>query len=191
MPPLHPTEHRGLRELFAFSRSLSTSWDQLAQRLPPARARPFRDGAQAARELIGQLEVHAAAYGLQSRPAAQGLGSSIGVARTAVRNRFLEVNQASRFALEEVAYVVGLLAYLRRVAETREDLRSRDFCAAWLERFEEIERQARASAAELGADPDLAIEPFDPSLLGKAGQGVGYAIGTVGEWVDRQVGNRR
>src|SRR5215208_1939426 len=145
MPSLHPTEHRGLRELFAFSRSLSTHWEQLAERLPQTRALPFREGAQAARELVAQLEVHAAAYGLHGRPSAQGLGSSIGLARAAVRNRFLEVNQAARFALSEVAYVIGLLAYLRRVAETREDARARDFCAAWLERFEEVERQARAS----------------------------------------------
>ena len=156
--------------------------------MPAARARPFRDGGLAAQELIAQLEVHAARYGLHGKPAAQGLGNSIGLTRAAVRNRFLEVNQAARFALTEVAYLVGLLAYLRRVAETREDLTARDFCAAWLERFEEVERQARASAAELGADPDLAIEPYDPSLLGKAGHSVGFAIGTVGEWVDRKVG---
>ncbi len=190
MASLHPTEHRGYRELFAFSRSLSTHWEQLAQRLPEARGRPFREGAEAARELVGQLEVHAAAYGLHGKPAAQGLGSSIGLTRAAVRNRFLEVNQAARFALSEVAYLIGLLDYLRRVAETREDLRARDFCAAWLERFNEVERQARASAAELGADPDRAVEPYDRSVLGKAGHSVGFAFGTVGEWVDRQVGGR-
>ena len=188
MASLHPTEHRGFRELFAFSRSLSKHWDQLAQRLPASRGRPFRDGAEAARELIAQLEVHAAAYGVHSKPAAQGMGLSIGLTRASVRNRFLEVNQVARFALSEIAYLVGLLAYLKRVAQTRQDTRARDFCAGWLERFEGIERQARSSAAELGADPDLAVEPYDRSALGKAGQSVGFAFGTVGEWVDRKVG---
>lgn len=188
--PLHPTEHRGYRELFAFSRSLSTHWEQLAERLPRTSARPFREGAKTARELIRQLETHAEAYDLHGKPAAQGLGHSIGSARAGLRNRFLEVNQATRFALSEVASLVGLLAYLRRVAETREDARAHDFCSGWLERFEEVEHQARASAAELGADPELAIEPYDLSLLGKAGHSVGFAIGTVGEWVDRQVDSR-
>lgn len=191
MSTLHPTEHRGYRELFAFSRSLSTHWEQLAKRLPQTRARPFREGASAARELIGQLETHAGSYDLHGKPAAQGLGNAIGMARAGLRNRFLEVNQATRFALGEIAHVVSLLAYLRRVAESRDDARARDFCSGWLERLEEVERQARGAAAELGADPDLAIEPYDPSLLGKAGQSVGSAIGTVGEWVDRQAAQRR
>jgi len=190
MPTLHPTEHRGYRELFAFSRSLSAHWEQLAERLPQTRAGPFREGASAARELIGELETHAGAYDLHGKPAAQGLGNSIGMARAGLRNRFLEVNQAARFALGEIAHVVSLLAYLRRVAETRDDVRARDFSSGWLDRLEEVERQARGAAAELGADPDLAIEPYDPSPLGKAGQSVGAALGAAGEWVDQQVAKR-
>ncbi|MDQ3588309.1 MAG: hypothetical protein M3375_08175 [Actinomycetota bacterium] len=190
MSTLHPTEHRGYRELFASSRSLSTHWEQLAERLPQTRARPFSEGASAARELIRQLETHAAAYDLHGKPAAQGLGHSIGTARAGLRDRFLEVNQATRFALGEVGHVVALLGYLRRVAETRDDARAQDFCSGWLGRLEEVERQARGAAAELGADPDLAIEPYDPSPLGKAGHSVGSAIGTVGEWVDRRMTKR-
>ncbi|MDQ3720606.1 MAG: hypothetical protein M3350_07500 [Actinomycetota bacterium] len=190
MPTLHATEHRGYRELFAFSRSLSTHWGQLAERLPPTSARPFREGASAARELTGQLETHAEAYDLHGKPAAQGLGNSIGMARASLRNRFLEVNQATRFALGEIAHVVSLLGYLLRVAETRDDARARSFCSGWLERLDEIESQARGAAAELGADPDSAIEPYDPSPLGKAGQSVGAALGRAGEWVDQQMAKR-
>ena len=85
---------------------------------------------------------------------------------------------------------MGLLAYLRRVAETREDARARDFCAAWQQRLEEVERQAREAVAELGADPDLAMEPYDTSLPGRAMQSVGVAIGSLGEWTDRQAAER-
>ena len=84
-----------------------------------------------------------------------------------------------------MAYLIGLLDYLRRVAETREDLRARDFCAGLARAFTEVERQARASAAELGADPDRAVEPYDRSVLGKAGHSGASPSGPVGEWVDR------
>jgi len=46
------------------------------------------------------------------------------------------------------------------------------------------------SGPELGADPDLAIEPYDPSPLGKAGHSVGAALGAAGEWVDQQAAKR-
>src|SRR5215208_5047209 len=186
MPSLHPTEHRGLRELFAFSRSLATHYDQLADHLPAAQTGAFRDGAESARELLRQLETHAAAYGLHGKPAAQGLGSSIGTVRAEVRNRFLETDRAARFALSEIAYLVGLLAYLRRVAETRGDARARDFCAGWQHRMEEVEREARAAAAEVGGAPDTAMKPYDTSLVGRALQSVGFVLGSVGEWTDRQ-----
>jgi hypothetical protein len=190
MPSLHPSEHRGLRELFAFSRSLATHWDQLAGHLPAPQATAFRDGAQAARELIRQLEPHAASYGLYGRPAAQGLGASIGLARAAVRNRLMETDRAARFAVSEIAYLVSLLAYLRRVAETRDDPRARDFCEGWRTRLEEVETAARRAAAELGSDPDRAMEPYDTSPLGRAGQSIGYLLGSLGEWVDRQAARR-
>jgi hypothetical protein len=191
MASLHPTEHRGIRELFAFSRSLATHYDDLAEHLPPAQAGAFRDGAEAARELLRQLETHAAAYDLHGKPAAEGLGNSVGAMRAQVRNRFLETDRATRFGLSEIAYLVGLLAYLARVAETREDARARDFCAGWQQRMEEVERNVRSAAAELGADPDTAMQPYDTSALGRALQSVGVALGSAGEWTDRQVAKRR
>ena len=190
MPSLHPTEHRGYRELFAFGRSLSTHWGQLDQHLPPTRSRPVREGAQQAQELLRQLETHAAAYDLHGKPAAQGLGSSIGLVRSRVRNRFVETDRATRFALSEIAYVVALLEYLERVARTREDARAQEFCSGWSARMGAVERQARVAAAELGADPDLAMQPYDGSLLGKALQSVGFVVGSVGEWTDRQAAKR-
>jgi hypothetical protein len=191
MASLHPTEHRGYRELFAFGSSLFVHWDQLDQHLPPTRARPFREGAEEARELVRQLETHAAAYDLHGKPAAQGLGNSIGVARSRVRNRFVETDRATRFALSEVAYVVALLEYLERVAQTRGDSRAQEFCSGWASRMSAIERHARVAGAELGADPDLAMQPYDGSLLGKALQSVGFVLGSVGEWTDRQAAKRR
>ncbi len=119
------------------------------------------------------------------------MGNSIGLARSRVRNRFLETDRATRFALSEIAYVVALLEYLERVAQTRGDSRAHEFCSGWCERMSGVERQARVAAAELGADPDLAMQPYDGSLLGKALQSVGFALGSVGEWTDRQVAKRR
>ena len=187
MKDLHPAENRGYRELYVFTRQLAEHWEALA---PAFAGADLEKGARSARELLDELEPLTAARGLHGRPAAQGVGRSLaGGGR--VRDRFLERNQALRLAVEEVQHVVTLLTYLGSVAAQREDEELAEFCARWVRKLKRTENAARKAAASLGENPDAAIEPLDTSTLGKAAHSVGYAMGTVGEWVDRQAAKRR
>ena len=185
---LHPAENRGYRELYAFARQMADHWEALAPAFPDA---PLERGAGAAGELIEELEPLTAARGLHGHPAAQGVGKTLARQRGVVRDRFLERGQALRFAVEEVQHLVTLLAYLGSVAGTRSDEELGDFCARWVRRLKRLGSEARKAAASLGEDPDDAIEPLDTSRLGRAAHSIGYAFGTVGEWVDRQAAQRR
>ena len=189
---LHPAENRGYRELYAYARQLVDHWEALAER---SEGRPegaaLAGGAAAARDLIDELEPVTGSRGLHGRPAAQGVGSSLAKQRTGLRDRFLERNQAVRFAVEEMQHVVTLLSYLGSVAARRGDEELGAFCARWVRKLKRHENAARKAAAALGEDPDAAIEPLDDSPAGRAAHGVGYAIGTVGEWVDRRAAERR
>jgi hypothetical protein len=185
---LHPAENRGYRELYAFARQVVDHWEALHPAFPDA---PLDRGARAASELIAELEPLTAARGLHGRPAAQGVGRTLAKQRGGVRDRFLERNQALRLAVEEVQHLVTLLAYLGSVAGGRGDEQLGDFCARWVRRLKRIESEARKAAAALGEHPGAAIEPLDTSKLGKAAHSLGYAMGSVGEWVDRQAAKRR
>jgi hypothetical protein len=189
---LHPAENRGYRELYAFARQLAEHWATLLPRFAggPA-AEPLERGEAAARELLAELEPLTAARGLHGRPAAQGMGASLAKQRGVVRDRFLERNQALRFALEELQHLTTLIAYLGSVAGTRRDEELQEFCGRWERKLKRLEGQARKGAAALGEDPDAAVEPFDPTGVGRAAHSLGYAMGTVGEWVDRRVADRR
>ena len=188
---LHPAENRGYRELYASARQLASHWSRLARRLPPSTAGPFERGVVAADDLISELEPLTASYGLHGKPAAQGVGLSFAQGVTAVRDPFLELERATRLGLLDLQHLTTLLGFLGAAAQSRGDERLREFCGRWERRLRRIESAARARAVELGADPDAAIRPFDPSPLGRAAQSVGYAAGAVGEWIDRQAGRRR
>ena len=185
---LHPAENRGYRELYAFARQLVEHWGALTSRLGEGSpATPVLErGAAAVRELIGELEPVTARYGLHGRPAAQGAGAGIARQRAAVRDRFLERNQALRFAVEDAQHVTTLLAYLGNVAEARRDAELAEFCGRWERKLRRHESAARKAAAELGARPDEAVERLDSSPVGKAAHAVNTAVGTAGEWVDRR-----
>jgi hypothetical protein len=66
-----------------------------------------------------------------------------------------------------------------------------EFCQSWERRLRRQVSAVRKSAIELGSDPDLAVLPLDPSPAGRAAHRVAWAVGTVGEWTDRQVARRR
>jgi hypothetical protein len=188
---LHPAENRGYRELYVYARNLAASWPALAGRMAGLSAeKPLRDGAEAATALLAELERTTPDYGLYGKPAAEGLGDTLAKSRRGVRDRFLERNQALRFAVSDVQHVVTLLGYLEQIARTRADERLRTFCSEQRARLMPVERNVRAAAIELGSKPDVAIEPLDRSVAGRMAYGAAFAFGSVGEWLDRRAGGR-
>ena len=190
---LHPAENRGYREVYAFARQMAEHWSALTRQpgIGPGAAEPLEQGAAAARELIVELEPVTARYGLHGKPAAQGVGINLARGRVAVRDRFMERNQALRFAVKDVEHLTMLLAYLASVAESQSDAELVEFCGLWEGKLRRHVGAARKAAADQGADPDGAVEPLDDSSLGKAAHSVGYLTGMVGEWVDRRAAAAR
>ena len=189
---LHPAENRGFRELYLYARQLVHHWGALAGRLDESPlAGVLSRGAESARGLIHELEPVTAEYGLYGKPAAQGVGVSVARQRTAMRDRFLEVNQAARLAVEDLHHVVTLLGYLETLTRTRDHGDLADVVGRWERKLRRLESEARRTVVALGADPESAIEPLDSSPLGRAAHGAGYALGTAGEWVDRKAAERR
>jgi hypothetical protein len=189
---LHATEHRGYRELYSFARQLAEHWPALASRFEPdGPVAALRQGATAARTLLQELDPLTASYGLYGKPAAQGVGVFIARSRAGVRDRLLERDRALRLSVLELQYLTMLLGYLGAVARGRRDHRLADFCGRWERKLRRVESAARKAAVELGADADAAVQPLDPSPVGRAAQSLGYAAGAVGEWVDRRAANRR
>jgi hypothetical protein len=189
--PLHPAENRGYRELYLTGRQLAQRWGRLAEALAGTPAsQPVARAARSVGQMLDELEPLTANHDLHGRLAAQGSGARIGSARTAVFDRFLERNQALRLALCDLEHVATLLAYLATLGETRGDSTLHEFCSAWERRLRRQLEAVRKAAVAMGEDPDGAIEPLDPSRIGRAAHGAAYAAGTVGEWVDRQVARR-
>jgi len=190
--PLHPAENRGYRELYLTGGQLVQHWGKLEARLAGSAAEAaLRDTAEAVREMLVELEPLTAKQGLHGKLAAQGSGAGIGSARGAVLDRFLERNQALRFALGELEHLITLLAYLAEVSRRRRHTRLAEFCRSWEERLTTSAAAVGAAVVELGGDPDAAIEPIDASPVGRAAHTTAHAVGTVGEWVDRQAGRRK
>jgi hypothetical protein len=188
---LHPAENRGYRELYAFSRQLIEHWSRLRDRFAVGpESGPLDSGVRAVERMLTELEPLTARYGLHGRPAAQGVGQSIALQRAALRDRFLERGQALRLAVLELQQLTTLLAYLAAVAQSRSDEQLADFCGRAERRLRRVESSVRKAVAELGARPDDAIEPLDPSSVGRAAHSLGYVMGTVGEWVDRRASRR-
>jgi hypothetical protein len=180
---LFPAEHRALRELHAMARHLGAHWDGLAERIGGEPAEELQRGAAAARELVGELNERTAAHDLYGFPSAQGVGIWEARLRGA-SDMLLERNQALRHAVLDVQYVTALLAYLAELALRRDDAALASWHRRWETRLREIEEAARAVAVAEGRDPERAIEPAEPSALGRAGHAVASGIGTLGEALD-------
>ena len=190
--PLHPAENRGYRELYAFTRAMTAHWPRLVARLGPGPAsEALEAGVRQARTLLEELADVTARYDLHGRPAAQSVGHRLASLRNLAGDRFLERNQAVRFAAQEAQHLSTLAGYLGEVAAARGDQELAGFARGWERRLRRTENAVRRAAIELGASPDAAVEPLDASPLGRAAHGVGYVVGTVGEWVDRRAAELR
>jgi len=187
---VHPAEHRALRELHAFSRELARHWTGLAGRLGGEEAALLRAGADDAGRLVSELNAATAARDLYGAPAAANAGR-FARARPAAPDVSLERNQALRFAVLDVQHCVTLLGYLARLAAADGDDELRTLLARWERVLRGHERAVRAAAVALGERPDEAIAPADSSAAGRLGQKAANAVGTVGEWVDRQAARAR
>lgn len=189
---LHPAENRGYRELGAFTRALIQHWPALADRLGPGDAADvLRAGAAEAGVLLSEMRAAIAAHDLHTGAAAQGVGRGIAGARNLAGDRFLERNQALRLAVGEAQHVTTLVGYLGCVAEARGDEQLAAFGRRWERRMRRTENAVRAAAIELGSSPDSAVERLDRSPAGRAAHGLGFLIGSVGEWADRRAARGR
>jgi len=178
---LLPAEHRALRELHAAARHLASHWGRLASRLggEPVLER----GAATARELLRELEERTAARGLHGLPSAQAAGGRIAGMR-GLTDVLLERNQALRGAVLDAQHATTLVAYLAELAGTRGDAPLAAWHRRWEARLRELEEAARTVAVAAGRTPDAAIEPAEPSAVGRAGHAVASGLGTLGEAID-------
>jgi hypothetical protein len=185
---LHPAENRGYRELYLTGRHLVERWSRVADALSGDAAEDtLRATSNDVREMLLELEPVTARHGLYGRLAAQGTGGRIGAVRAAVGDRFLERNQALRFAVDDLEHVMTLLAYLTVVSDARDHADLAEFARSWERRLVSHANAVRRAVVELGADPSAATRPLDLSPVGRAAHLGARAVGTVGEWVDRRV----
>ena len=190
--PLHPAENRGYRELYLTGRQTVNRLDRLIAAFADTPAGELLDkAAESISRLLEELGPLTARHDLHGGVAAQGSGANLGTVRGAVFDRFLERNQALRFAVEDLEHVTTLLGYLARVSETRGDTKLSEFCGSWERRLRRQVNAVRKAAIELGGDPDGAIQSLDGSPASRAAHRVAWTLGSVGEWTDRQVARRR
>jgi hypothetical protein len=190
--PLHPAENRGYRELYVTGRQAAKRLGRMALSFDGTDGRePLERATESLGKLLDELGPLTARHDLYGDIAAQGGGANLGVIRGAVLDRFLERNQALRLAVDDLEHVTTLLAYLAKVSEGRGDTTLAEFCGSWERRMRRQVSAVRKAAVALGDTPDAAIEPLDPSPVGRAAHRAAWAFGTVGEWTDRQVARRR
>ncbi|MEJ7716613.1 MAG: hypothetical protein WKF31_01115 [Thermoleophilaceae bacterium] len=189
---LHPTENRGLRELYVRARDLERHHARLAERLGGGdAATALRNSA--ARGPAARGRSRGADPGLRSVPwrrRPDGLGTMVAGTRGGVVDRFLERGQAVRVAATDVDAVALLLGYLARTAGRRADERMAGLCTDWRAELTGLGAAVHEAAVAMGDDPDRSVDPLDDSLAGRAGQRAAYTIGAIGEWVDSRLPGR-
>ncbi len=182
---MHPARHRALRELGALGSQLAEHWEALAGRVGGSGAEtPLREGAASARDIVAQATRLAAERDLAIGRAAVNVAGRIARARPPVADALLERNQALRFAVLDAQHVLTLVDYLAQLSGSDSDPEMRAACASWNGDLRAAERAVRRAAVDIGREPDAAIEPISP------GAKIGYAVGWLGEAVDRLAGPR-
>jgi len=178
---LHPAENRGYRELMLTAEEARTRLRRISGHLDP-KARAVADrGSAALGEMLDELRPALAEHDLHGEVAARGTGARIGTVRAEVLDRFLERNQALRFAIDDVEHVATLLAYMSAVSTAREKTNLPELCVAWERKLRRNITALRKAAIGLGSRPDDAIEPLDPTPIGKAAHAAAGTTGAVGE----------
>lgn len=189
---LHPAEHRAYRELYAACRQLITRWRRVGSALEDTVVgERLIDGAAETSVFLTELAPRTASHGLYGSPMAEGMGARIADLRTTLVDRGGDTGLVVRSAVLDMEHVTTLLRHLAELARSRGDLNMAGFCEEWAGRLESILDAVREGAVELGADPDRASAPLDDSVVNRAVHGVGWVFGSIGEAVDRLVGDRR
>ena len=184
---LHPAENRGYRELMLTAEEARTRLRRIAGHLEGDGRAACDKAYDALTEMLDAFRSPLAEHDLHGEVAARGTGSRIGTVRAEILDRFLERNQALRFAVDDVEHVTTLLGYMASVSESQRKKNLPELCSAWERKLRRHVSALRKASVELGANPDEAIEPLDPRPIGRAAHGAAVATGTVGEAVDKAV----
>ncbi len=168
------------------ARQLVGRWERLISAL---RGTPYAEVLERGRDrvasLLTALGPRTAAYGLHGGPAAQGLGARIADVRGALTDRSVDTGMVMRLAVLDIEHVATLLGQLAELARARDDAELAAFCREWQRTVMPDVKATRTTAIALGASPDRAAAPLDQSVIGRAAHRVGWALGAVGETVDR------
>jgi hypothetical protein len=184
---LHPAENRGYRELMLTAEEARTRLRRIGTHLEGDGRASCDKASEAIGEMLEAFRRPLAEHDLHGDLAARGTGSRIGTVRAEILDRFLERNQALRFAVDDVEHVTNLLAYMGAVSEARGKKNLPELCGTWERKLRRHVGTLRRAAVDLGSRPDDAIEPLDPRPIGRAAHGAAVATGTVGEAVDKAV----
>ncbi len=182
---LHPAENRGYRELMLTAEEARTRLRRIGGHLDLDSRTAADKASETIGEMLDALKPALAEHDLHGEFAARGTGARIGTVRAEILDRFLERNQALRFAVDDVEHVTTLLAYVGAVSSSRGKKNLPELCETWERKLQRQVSALRKAAVELGSHPDEAIEPLDPRPVGKAAHGAAVATGTVGEAVDK------
>lgn len=189
---LHPAEHRAYRELYVAGRQLARRWRRLESALDGTEvAAALAAGRREVETLLAEVETRSAARDLPLGPAAGGLGARLADARNLASDRIGDTGMVVRFAVLDIEHVATLLAHLAELARARADWDLADFCERWSKTMRGLVDSVRNVAVALGADPERTAAPLDSSPLGRAAHGAGWAMGALGEAVDRAASRRR
>ncbi len=144
-------------------------------------------GRDRTQKLIAALAAETPRYGLHGGPAAQGLGARIAGVRSALGDRAVDTGMVMRLAALDIEHVTTLLGHLSALAMARADDQLAAFCREWESAVRPEAEAIRAASVALGESPDLAAAPLDSSPVGRAAHGIGWAVGSIGEAIDRVV----
>lgn len=184
---LHPAENRGYRELMLTAEEARTRLRRIGGHLDLESRAVADKASETIGEMLDALKPALAEHDLHGEIAARGTGARIGTVRAEILDRFLERNQALRFAIDDVEHVTTLLAYMAAVSGSRGKKNLPELCGTWERKLRRHVGLLRKAAIDLGSRPDDAIEPLDPRPIGRAAHGAAVATGTVGEAVDKAV----